>query len=243
VTGAASGIGQATALRLATEGAAVIGCDVNAAGLEGTLARITAAGGDATGVTADNTQQAEVDRLVEETTARHGRVDVLANVAGIMDSFLPAHEVDDGTWHRVLAINLDGPMLLCRKVLPGMMQRRSGAIVNVASVGGLEGGAAGVAYTVSKHALIGLARSIAWTYRTEGIRCNAVCPGGMETNIGTTAAPRSQWGYERLGKVLALAERMAQLDEIAALLSWLASAEAANVNGAIVTADGGSTAG
>lgn len=243
VTGAGSGIGQATALRLAGEGATVVGCDVNTEGLDGTLEAIRAAGHEATMLTADVTQQSDVDRVVDETIARHGRVDLLANVAGIMDWFLPAHEVDDKTWRHVMAVNVDGPMMLCRKVLPGMMERHSGAIVNIASVGGLGGGAAGVAYTVSKHAPIGLTHSIAWVYQTEGIRCNAICPGGVETNIGTTAVPRSEWGMGRLAKIHALGERMAQPDEIASLLSWLASDEASYVNGAVVTADGGWTAG
>ncbi|MDA0366413.1 MAG: SDR family NAD(P)-dependent oxidoreductase [Chloroflexi bacterium] len=219
VTGAGSGIGRATALRLAGEGAQVVGCDVNAEGLDGTLAAIRKAGHDASVLTADITDQAEVDRIVDDTLARHGRIDVLANVAGIMDWFLPAHEVDDDTWRHVMSVNVDGPMMLCRKVLPSMMERHAGAIVNIASVGGLGGGAAGVAYTVSKHAVVGLTRSIAWVYQTEGIRCNAICPGGVETNIGTTAVPRSEWGLGRLAKIHALGERMAQPDEIASLLS------------------------
>jgi NAD(P)-dependent dehydrogenase (short-subunit alcohol dehydrogenase family) len=243
VTGAGSGIGQALAARLAAEGAAVVGCDVNQAGLEATLATVREGGNDATMVPGDVSSQADVDRLVSEAVERHGRVDLLANVAGIMDWFLPAHEVDDETWGRVMAVNLNGPMMLCRKVLPGMLEQGAGAIVNVASVAGLRGGGAGIAYTASKHALVGMTRSIAWTYRGDGIRCNAVCPGGVQTNIGTTAAPRSQWAFERLGKSLAMAERMADPDEIAALLSWLGSDEAANVNGAVVTADGGWTAG
>ena len=100
--------------------------------------------------------------------AAHGRIDVLANVAGIGDFFLPAHEVDDETWARVLAVNVTGPMLLGRRVLPLMMARKSGSIVNVSSAGGLRGGAAGCAYTTSKHALIGYTRSVAWTYRAGG---------------------------------------------------------------------------
>ena len=243
VTGAGSGIGRAVAARLAAEGAAVVGCDVNQAGLEETSAAIREGGGDAAMVPADVTSQAQVDRLVDDAAGRHGRVDLLANVAGIMDWFLPAHEVDDETWSRVMAVNVNGPMMLCRKVLPGMLERGSGAIVNVASVAGLRGGGAGIAYTASKHALIGMTRSIAWTYRGDGIRCNAVCPGGVQTNIGTTAVPRSQWAFERLGRSLALAERAADPDEIAAVLSWLGSDEASNVNGAVLTADGGWTAG
>jgi NAD(P)-dependent dehydrogenase (short-subunit alcohol dehydrogenase family) len=241
VTGAGSGIGQATALRLAKEGASVVGCDVNETGLGRTLELARAVGKGVTTLTADITSQADVDRLIDAAVSAHGKVDLLANVAGIMDWFLPAHEVDDETWNRVMAVNLTGPMMLCRKVLPGMMERKSGSIVNIASVGGLGGGSAGVTYTASKHALIGLTRSIAWTYRSEGVRCNAICPGGVQTNIATTATPRSQWGIDRLSPYHALSPRYAQADEIAALLSWLASDEASNVNGAIVTADGGWT--
>ena len=239
VTGAGSGIGMATALRLAREGALVFGCDVHEAGLQETLARIRAAGKDASLIKADVTNQEDVDRVIDAALGAHGRVDLLANVAGIMDWFLPAHEVDDATWARVLAVNLTGPMMLCRKALPSMMERKSGAIVNIASVGGLGGGSAGIAYTASKHALIGITQSIAWTYRAEGIRCNAICPGPVATNIGTTAVPRSQWGLERLSAYHQLATRAAAPDEIAALISWLASEEAGNVNGAVITSDGG----
>jgi NAD(P)-dependent dehydrogenase (short-subunit alcohol dehydrogenase family) len=242
ITGAGSGIGRATALRLLGEGAAVFGCDVDADGLEGTRNMAAEAGKDIALVEADVTRQADVDRVVKATLEAHGRIDILGNVAGIMDGFLPAHEVDDTTWERVMAVNLTGPMMLCRAALPSMMERKAGAIVNIASVGGLGGGSAGVAYTASKHAIIGLTRSIAWVYRGEGIRCNAICPGGVATNIGRTARPRSQWALERLAPYHALAGEAAQADEIATLLSWLASGEASNVNGAVITADKGWTA-
>lgn len=241
ITGAGSGIGMATALRLANEGAHVVGCDVNEAGLTATLDAITATGKSATMLPGDITRQTDVDRVVDETLRAHGQIDLLGNVAGIMDWFLPAHEVDDETWNRVMAVNVTGPMMLCRKVLPAMMARRSGAIVNISSVGGLGGGAAGAAYTTSKHALIGLTRSISWTYGTEGIRCNAICPGGVDTNIGTTARPRSQWGMDKLTPWHKLGRESVGPDEIAALLSWLGSDEAKNVNGAIITSDGGWT--
>jgi NAD(P)-dependent dehydrogenase (short-subunit alcohol dehydrogenase family) len=239
VTGAGSGIGLATALRFAQEGAKVAGCDVVAAGLERLAAEAKAAGQEVETKVADVTKQGDVDALVDGVLARHGRIDVLANVAGIMDFFLPIHEMDDATWQRVLGVNLEGPMRLCRRVLPAMMKAKRGAIVNVASAAGLGAGASGTAYATSKHGLVGLTKSIAWLYRAEGIRCNAVCPGGVETNIGTTAAPKSPWAMAQLGKSLALAERMAKPDEIASLLSWLASDEASNVNGAIVSDDGG----
>lgn len=243
VTGAGSGIGAATARRLAAEGATVVGVDVDAEGLEKVQAQMEEAGGRGRVAVLDVTDRAAVEALLAEVLAEHGRVDVVANVAGIMDWFLPAHEVDDETWRRVMAVNVDGPLHLTRAVLPAMRQALRGAIVNVASVGGLRGGAAGVAYTTSKHAVIGLTRSVAWTYRTEGVRCNAVCPGGVETGIGSTSAPRSEWGIGQLGPIHAAAGRMAQPDEIAALVSWLACDEASNVNGAVVTDDGGWSAG
>jgi NAD(P)-dependent dehydrogenase (short-subunit alcohol dehydrogenase family) len=190
---------------------------------------------------ADITNQESVDRLVGRAIERHGRVDVLANVAGIMDAFLPAADVDDPTWRRVMAVNLDGPMMLTRAVLPGMVVRGSASIVNVASVGGLKGGTAGAAYTSSKHALVGLTRSVAWYYGQDGIRCNAVCPGGVQTNIEAT--PHQPEHIARLGPIHQTARRMAQPDEVAALISWLASDEASNVNGVAVTSDGGWSAG
>ena len=243
VTGAGSGIGLATALRLAREGAAIVATDINAARLDEVRRRIEAAGAQAIGVLADIGLQADVDRLVDEAVRLHGRVDILANNAGINDNFLPAHAVDDATWDRVMTVNVRGPLMLCRRVLPAMVERRAGAIINVASVGGLRGGTSGVAYTTSKHALIGMSRSIAWYYALDGIRCNAICPGGVQTNIGTTSVPRDPVHLERLGPIHAAGRRMAEPDEVATLISWLASDEASNVNGAVIPVDGGWTAG
>ena len=185
--------------------------------------------------------QADVDRVVKAALDAYGRIDILVNNAGLNDWFLPVHALDDDTWRSVMGVNVEGVMRLCRAVVPGMMERHSGAIVNVSSIGGLGGGASGFAYTTSKHAVIGMTRSLAWTYRAAGLRCNAVCPGGVVTNIGTTSIPRDEWGFEQLKPYHALAGRMAQPDEIAALISWLASDEASNVNGAIVAADNGWT--
>src|SRR5690606_6186881 len=154
ITGAGSGIGAATAVRMAAEGAAIVGVDVNTEGLEKVRAQIEERGGRVTIITADITDQAAVDDVVARTLAAHERIDVLANIAGIMGWFLPAHEVDDESGRRVMAVNVDGPMLLLRATLPHMMRQGAGAIVNVGSVGGLRGAAAGFAYTTSKHALV-----------------------------------------------------------------------------------------
>jgi NADP-dependent 3-hydroxy acid dehydrogenase YdfG len=154
ITGAGSGIGLATAVRFAQEGARVVGCDVSDQRVEEGGAAIGAAGAHGEVIVADISTQEGCDLLIGRATDRLGLVDVLANVAGIMDAFLPVDAVDDATWRRVMAVNLDGPMRLIRAVLPGMVERGSGSIVNVASVGGLKGGTAGAAYTASKHGLV-----------------------------------------------------------------------------------------
>lgn len=234
VTGAASGIGRATASRLAAEGATVIATDVSADGLASLVADVPAI----TTVTGDLCDQAFVDDLVARAEAV-GPVGVVANVAGIMDHFVPAGEIDDALWHRVLDVNLTAPLRLCRAVLARMVARGGGSIVNVASAAALGGAGAGVAYTASKHALVGLTKHIAFTYGPQGVRCNAVCPGGVATGIGPSATPTVPWAFERHLTVIGALAGRAQPDEIATLLSWLASSEASYVNGAIVSADGG----
>lgn len=238
VTGAGSGIGRATALRFAREGATVVATDVNEAGLRELAGE---AGANLEILAADLTEQAAVGQLAARARS-HGRIDIVANVAGIMDEFVPVHELDDATWRRVLAVNLDAPMALCRAVLPVMMEQGAGSIVNVSSVAGFRGGASGTTYAVSKHGLIGLTRSIAALYRGSGVRCNAVCPGGVATGIGSTATPRSPWAFEQLQAGFALAGRTAEPDEIATAISWLASDEASNVSGTVLSADNGWTA-
>ena len=239
VTGAASGIGRATVIRMAAEGAKVLACDVVEQGLEETKA---AAGGGIETMPVDVTRAEDVERVVGRTLEAFGRIDVLANVAGIIDNFLAVHEMDDATWEKVMAVNVDGPMRLCRAVLPHLMEQGSGAIVNVCSQASIRGGTAGFAYTTSKHALLGQTRSIAWLYANDGIRCNAVLPGGVETNIASTLTAPSNWTLERIGPVIGMT-KVAPADHIATVISWLACDEAANVNGAVVTSDGGWSAG
>jgi NAD(P)-dependent dehydrogenase (short-subunit alcohol dehydrogenase family) len=127
-------------------------------------------------------------------------VDGLANVAGIMDAFLPPAEVDDETWDRVFRVNLTAPMRLTRAVLPGMIARGGGAIVNVASEASLRASASGVAYTSSKHALAGFTKSVAFFYGPQGIRANAVAPGAVATNI--EAPMRSEYAAGRIGPIM-----------------------------------------
>ena len=233
VTGAGSGIGKATAARLGLEGARVVATDVVAERLDALVTENP--GADLVAVAGDVSDPAVIDRLV---ATADGRVDGLANVAGIMDAFLPPAEVDDATWDRVLAINLTAPMRLTRAVLPLMIAAGKGAIVNVSSEAGLRASASGVAYTSSKHAVNGFTKSVAVFYKAQGIRCNAVAPGAVATSI--EAPFRSEHAAATLGPIMGTTvPPVAQPEEEAALICFLLSDDASNVNGAIVPCDGG----
>ena len=233
VTGAGAGIGLATALRLAREGARVIAADISAE----RLAALAATAPEAALVTVagDLAQEESVQAVV---AAAEGRIDVLANVAGIMDAFLPAAEVDDATWDRVMAVNVTSLMRLMRAALPLMVEAKRGAIVNIASEAGLRGSAGGFAYTTSKHAVIGMTRSAAFMYAQDGVRVNAIAPGGVRTSI--EAPMKSALALARQGPLLqTIVPAPAEADDIAAAVAFLASDEARNINGAVLASDGG----
>ena len=183
-----------------------------------------------------------MDKLVNETIAQHQKVDVLINNAGIMDNFLTAASITDEVWERVLAVNLTGPMRLIRKVMPLFQAQKKGAIVNIASVGGIQGSRAGIAYTASKHALIGITRNVAFQFAEQGIRSNVICPGAVKSNISDTMAEPDGFGMSRAMAGVQLNPRSGEPEEIAQTALFLASDESSFINGAVVTADGGWTA-
>lgn len=221
----------------------MVACDVDQASVEETAELARQHGVDVTPLRTDVTSDDDIGAMVSAAIGTYGQLDVLCNNAGIMDGMRPVHEIDDATWQRVLAVNLTGPFLACRRVLPVMIEQGHGTIVNTASAAGVAGARAGSAYTASKHGLVGLTRNIAFMYAEQGIRCNAVCPGGVETNIGTGADRPSEMGMERAMKNMASMPRVGSPDEIAQVAVFLASDAASFVNGALVTADGGWLAG
>jgi NAD(P)-dependent dehydrogenase (short-subunit alcohol dehydrogenase family) len=233
VTGAGSGIGRATALRLAREGARVVAADIAADRLDQLVAEFPDL--DLVPVAGDIATEAGVQAVV---AAAGGRVDALANVAGIMDAFLPPAEVDDATWERVFAVNVTAVMRLTRAVLPMMLAAGGGSIVNVSSEASLRASASGVAYTASKHAVNGITKSTAVFYKADGIRANAVAPGGVVTNL--EAPFKSEHAARVLGPIMQTTiPGVATAEQLAATITWLLSDDASNVNGAILPSDGG----
>jgi 3-oxoacyl-[acyl-carrier protein] reductase len=236
ITGAGSGIGRASAERFAVEGAQVVVVDLK--GAEETVAAIEAAGGEGLALRTDVADEDAVAAMAEVALERFGKVDVLMNNAGILEDFLPAADTPTSVWDRVLGVNLFAQFFTARALLPQMVERGDGAIINIASTAGLNGGNGGAAYTTSKHAIIGFTRQLCFDYARQGIRANVICPGAVETGMTKEifASPDAA--------VMAAVEsapigRWAQPDELAAAALFLASDEASFVNGAVYVVDGG----
>ena len=231
VTGAASGIGKATASRIAREGGRVIAADISAEKLDALKAELP----DVITVAGDLTKQDAIDAVI---AAAGERIDGLANIAGINDDFSPAGETTDAVWDRVIAINLTAPFKLMRAVLPIMEAAGSGAVLNVSSEAGLRGNSSGNAYTASKHGIIGVTKSAAFMYGPKGIRVNSVAPGGVATGI-PMPPNMSEYGSARLAPFQQAIPTVATAEHLAASITFLLSDDAVNINGAILASDGG----
>jgi meso-butanediol dehydrogenase/(S,S)-butanediol dehydrogenase/diacetyl reductase len=240
VTGGASGIGRATATLFAREGARVTICDLNDGKGAATIEAIRSAGGDATFVHADVSSATDVDAVVRHALARYGQIDILVNNAGISigDSVL---DTDEATWDRNFAVVLKGAYLFTRAVLPPMIERRSGAIVNIASVNGLLG-LGEDAYSAAKAGLINFTQNVATRYGAEGIRANVICPGTVRTPIWQDTLAKSPDIFDRLARWYPLG-RVGEPEHIARAALFLASDDAAWITGVVLPVDGGLTAG
>jgi NAD(P)-dependent dehydrogenase (short-subunit alcohol dehydrogenase family) len=238
VTGAASGIGKEIVREFVAAGASVTAVDIDSGALTTLAAEIP---GVAT-VAGDVSSPDDVSRAIE---AADGRVDVLCNNAGLMDRMTLVDEVTPDEWARVFAVNVTGPFLFCRALLPAMAERGAGVVINVASIAGTRGGRAGAAYTASKHALVGLSRNIAVTYGAQGIRCNAICPGGIEGGARGGHTPGTALS-ERGAALIRGRDRLRPAGgtptEIATVAAFLAGDGASRINGTEIVIDAGASA-
>jgi NAD(P)-dependent dehydrogenase (short-subunit alcohol dehydrogenase family) len=241
VTGAGSGIGKAIAKTLASEGANVVLADINQINIEEVAKDIKSKGGHALCFAADISQAKDIEMLFDFTLQNFETLDILINNAGIMDNFIPVEDVTDELWQRVMGVNINAAFFACRRAVKIFLKKKAGVIVNIASVGGLFGGRAGCAYTASKHAVVGLTKNIAYDYAQKGIRCNAIAPGGVNTNISHGMEPHP-FGFERAKAGMSNIPSPANPADIAELALFLASDKAAFINGTVITADGGWTA-
>ncbi|MBC7871542.1 MAG: glucose 1-dehydrogenase [Chitinophagaceae bacterium] len=241
VTGAGSGIGRASTLRLAREGAMIAVSDVNVPNGEETVQQIKAMGGEAFFMKCDVARPEEVEAFVEATVQRFGGLDVAVNNAGVGGTLMNADALDEATWDFVMNVNLKGVWLCMKYEIPQMVKRGGGAIVNIASIAGLLGFRGNAAYSASKHGVIGLTKSTALEVARQGIRVNAICPGFTETSMVTTMideVPRMKEGVMNSSPM----RRLGRVEEIADAVLYMASDMSSFVNGHALAIDGGTVA-
>jgi meso-butanediol dehydrogenase/(S,S)-butanediol dehydrogenase/diacetyl reductase len=240
VTGAASGIGAATARRLATEGAAVACLDRDAAGAEETAAAIVAGGGRAFAVPCDLLDRPAVPRAVDGAAERLGGLDVVCNIAGL-GGFVLDEQMTLDVWDTTIGVNLTGTWLVCHAALPHLLADR-GVIVNTASTAATDATPYASAYAASKGGVIALTRSLAVTHASAGLRANCVAPGPVDTPIAEAFLPPPGADVTLVTNLILPFGGLARADDLASVFAFLASADSAHVNGHVLKVDGGQRA-
>lgn len=240
VTGASSGMGRQIALDFAKEGATVIAVARRKERLEELAKEAEGFAGKILPYPGDVSSEEIVNGMVDYAVKECGKLDILVNNAGVMDEFTPVGEMSDELWKKVMTVNLDGPVFAMRKAVQVMCgQANGGNIVNVASIGGVCGCRAGAAYTASKHALVGVTKNTAYMYGGNKIRCNVICPGGVETEVMNGQTNISQFGMGRIMAGLDTSIPQGQPGDISAAVLFAASDDAKFMTGAVVVVDGG----
>jgi len=242
VTGAGAGIGRATALKFASEGASVMVSDIKADGGEETADMIRQTGGKAQFFKADISQSGDVAALIAKTVETYGRLDCACNNAGIEGKIAPLAEQSEDDFDAVIRVNLRGTFLCLKAEIVQMLEGAGGAIVNIASVAGLVGFTGLSPYVASKHAIAGLTKNAALEFSKSGVRVNAICPGGIDTRMLDSLADQISGGVTSSADMLSPMHPIGHIgtpDEIAELVVWLCSDRASFITGAIIPADGG----
>jgi NAD(P)-dependent dehydrogenase (short-subunit alcohol dehydrogenase family) len=238
ITGAGSGIGRASALRLAAAGASVVVADIDEDAARETVALVEQAGGTAVACRCDIAEQTEVDAMVALTVASFGRLDFAHNNAGVMGLQRQAVEYPLDDFDRIMRINVRGTFTCMQAELRVMLEARRGCIVNTASEAALKGSAADAVYTASKHAVAGLTKTAALEYARRGIRINAVCPGVILTGMMQAVEQANPAGFEKAKKLMPIG-RYGQPEEVAEAVLWLCSDASSLVTGHLLAVDGG----
>jgi len=237
VTGAGSGMGRAISIKFASEGANLVAVDVNEAAVRETVDILMRSGGKGVARAADVRDRDLVQQAVDAGLGEFGRLDILVNNAGIFGSPAPLLEMSDDLWNKVMGVNLHGAYIVTKAVLPHILAAGGGTIVNVASTASFVTGGGGVAYTTSKHGLLGFTRQLAVDYGPHGVRVNAVCPGAIDTNL---TKPIWEDHPEALKTYSAVpAGRIGSAEDVANLALFLAGDDSAFMYGAGVVIDGG----
>ncbi len=239
ITGAASGIGRATALAFVRAGARVVACDIDQAGGEQTLARIQAENGKAEFFRTDVSQASQVEDLIAKIVKAHGRLDCAFNNAGSEGELGLTADHNERNFDHVMAVNVKGVWLCMKYELKQMVKQGRGAIVNTASVAGLVGFAGLPIYVASKHAVVGLTKTAAIEYALAGVRVNALCPGPIDTPMMGRIDNCEGWPKRSDYEAFVPMRRYGTPDEMANVVTWLCSDAASYINGATLAGDGG----
>ncbi len=240
VTGAANGIGRAAALAFAREGASVVVADVSEQGNQQTARMIEELGGRAIAVRCDVTRTEDVKAALDKAVETFGRLDFAFNNAGVEQPLMPAADLTEEEWDRIVAINLRGVFLCMKHEIPLMLKQGGGAIVNTSSGAGVKGFAGQAAYCAAKYGIVGLSKAAALDYAKSNIRVNVVCPGIIETPMMDRFSGGTPEGRERVIAQEPVG-RMGKPEEIAAAVLWLCSDAASFVTGHAMVIDGGQT--
>jgi 3-oxoacyl-[acyl-carrier protein] reductase len=237
ITGGGSGMGRAMVAEFVSRGAKVAALDINLARAEESV-RLAGKPDMASAFQVDVANSASVQPCIDSVIAKWGRIDLLCNNAGVLDAHAPAHETTLEDWNRVMGVNLTGPFLMCKAVIPQMLKQRKGAIINTSSTSGFSAAGGGTAYTASKHGVIGLTRQLCFEYGHQGIRVNSICPGATATPLAlpehNAASPDMDLAISKVP-----ARRWCKPEEIAKLAAFLGSDDADYVHGSDYVMDGG----